>query len=99
MTACPVWQTENKHDNKDREDHRGNWTTECKPAMVEGFVEEIANGGAKRSSEDKRGPEQQDPRHTRPEIGRSKHRQSGEYERPARVAEARIGYPIPESSS
>ena len=57
MIACPLRQNENEHDHKDREDHRGNWTTECKPAMVEGFVEEIANGGAKRSSEDKRGPE------------------------------------------
>ena len=89
MTARPLRQNENEHDHKYRNDRGGYWAAQGESTMFYGLVEEIANSGAKWSGQDKRGPEQQDPRHIRPEIGRSKHRQSGaKYERPPRVAEA-----------
>ena len=46
-------------------------TAQSEPTMFQGFVEEIANGGAEWPGQNKRGPEQQDPRHIRPEICRS----------------------------
>src|SRR5689334_17657441 len=100
MTACPLRQNDHEHNHKNRNDRRGNWTAQGESTMFYGLVEEIANGGAKRSGYDKRGPEQQDSRHIRPEINRSEHCQSGaEYERSPSVAEACIGDPIPKSCS
>jgi hypothetical protein len=67
--------------------------------MFYGLVEEIANGGAKWSGQDKGRPEQQDSRHIRPKIKRGEHCQSrAEYERSASVAEARVRDPIPKGS-
>ena len=74
MTARPLRQNENEHDHKHRNDRGRNWTAQGEPTMFYGLVKEIANSGAKWSRQDKRGPEEQDSRHIRPEIGRSKHR-------------------------
>ena len=53
MTACPLRQNENEHDHKNRDDRRGNWTAQGKSTMFYGLVEEIANGRAKWSGQDK----------------------------------------------
>ena len=43
MGARPLRQDKNKADHNERKDHGGYCTTQCEPAMVEGFVEEIAD--------------------------------------------------------
>ena len=91
MTACPLRQNENEDDHENRDDRRGYWAAQGESTMFYGLVEEIANGGAKWSGHDKRGPEQQDSRHIRPKINRGEHCQShAEYEGSASVAEARV---------
>ena len=74
ITARPLRQNENEHDHKHRNDRGRNWAAQGEPSMIQRLVEEIANGGAKWSGQDKRGPEEQDLRHIRPEIDRSEHR-------------------------
>jgi hypothetical protein len=64
-------------DDESRDDRRSDRTAQRQFAIADGLVEEIANCRSKRSRENKGGPEQEDPRNVRPDIGHGQQRQAG----------------------
>ena len=81
MNAGPLGQQQKASDDKDSDDQGGNGPAQCHSAVAYGLVEEIADGGAKRSRQDKSSPEQKDPRDICPVIGHGQHGQTGGKER------------------
>src|ERR1700731_3026035 len=79
----------------------GTIATERKSAVVNRLVEQIAQGGAERSREDKRGPEEHSARNACKEICSGCQRQPcTEYEGPAFIAKPiRVGHPVAERRS
>lgn len=77
MSASSLRENQDAANNESRDDCRGKRAAQIESAMTDGLVEKVANGSAKRSREDERGPEQRYPRHIRPIIGCGDNRQRG----------------------
>ena len=74
MASGVLRQEQDAGNNESRQNAGGAVAAERKAAMVNWLVEQIAQGGAERSREDKSGPEEQSARNVRKEI-------SGGYQR------------------
>ena len=97
----PAWALRQENDQRDdygRNDRRSQRAAQIQAAVADRLIEEIANGGAERSGQDERDPEEGDTRHACPVIqGRDGDEACDEYQCTAFVAQpAVIGEPISE---
>src|ERR1700761_5316442 len=101
MPPGSLREDQQAHDNKGGNHRRGDWPTECQPAIADGFVEKVADSCTQRPGEDEGSPKQRYPRHACSEIEYGDHREPrGEDERAAFIAKAAgVGQPVSERST
>src|SRR5258707_12316254 len=101
MASGLLRQEQDAGNNQSRQNAGGIVATERKAAIVNWLVEQIAQGGTERSSEDKSGPEEQSARNVRKEISGGYQRQPcAEYEGTPFIAKpVCVGHPVAERGS
>jgi len=101
MASGLLRQEQDAGNNESQQNAGGTVAAEGKAAMVNGLIEQIAQGGTERSREDKSSPEEQSARDVRKEISGGYQRQpSAEYEGTAFIAKpVCVGHPVAERRS
>ena len=101
MASGLLRQEQDAGNNESHQNAGGTVAAERKASMVNWLVEQIAQGGAERSREDKSGPEEQRARNGRKEISGGYQRQPcSEYEGTAFIAKpVCVGHPVAERRS
>src|SRR3954462_4399085 len=88
MLSRPLREDHDQDDDHDCKDRRGERAAPFEAALVDGLVEEVADGRPERAGEDERGPEEADAVRLRREVeDRQKHEPGAEYHCAARIAE------------
>src|SRR5580704_7009070 len=98
MCSGALRQDEQTDNDEGGNDGGGDWPAERQPAVADGLVEEVADGGAERPRQDEGRPEQRHARHAGPEIQcRDDRKRGAEYQCAAFIAEtASVGDPVTE---
>src|ERR1700751_155780 len=97
VLSRPLWQDEKAEDEERADDRCRERPAERQSALIDRFVEKIADRGAEWQRQDERRPEQKDARDIRQIINGEQHqKRRGKDERAAFVAKTRISDPVAE---